>query len=534
MWWFINWQITVECVVISLLFASFLNLISFKCLGILQGLGYKGAKLFKWAGAKSNQAYQRFGVLTLAMALSSAVIGLCFSFAGAHWSGIISLTGFLIFFVLYVVADARHTFKSGAVLTPRFKRLFACTFLVYAVIVYLVVTTLNFCEYVWGANLFATLKYCTLSVLPLLVVPVVCLANLISKCWETPINNSYIKKAQKKLTSLNLTVVGITGSYGKTSAKNILAHLLQGDFKVTATPSSYNTPLGIAKTVNNATLENGGVLIAEMGARNKGDIAALCKLCPPDYSLITGICPQHLESFKTIENVIATKGEIIAATKKICFIADDCAEKFKDIAGEKQACGCVSDVVADSEGTSFTITLGGESARAKCKLLGEHNAYNIGLCARLAYEMGVSVENIVNRIATLEFTEHRLQHILSNGVHILDDGYNSNVVGARAALKVLRSFGGKKIVVTPGLVELGVLEESENEALGAELVGLDSVILVGVTLVTAVKNGYIKAGGDSEKLQIVPTLASAQDILKDILSEGDAVLFLNDLPEIYN
>ena len=127
-----------------------------------------------------------------------------------------------------------------------------------------------------------------------------------------------------------------------------------------------------------------------------------------------------------------------------------------------------------------------------------------------------------------------MQLIESNGVFILDDGYNSNVVGAKAAVEVLRSFSGKKIVVTPGLVELGILEESENRELGRELAGLDYVILVGETLVGAVKDGYIEAGGEQGKLAIVPTLAAAQDVLKDLIQKGDAVLFLNDLPEIYS
>jgi len=129
--------------------------------------------------------------------------------------------------------------------------------------------------------------------------------------------------------------------------------------------------------------------------------------------------------------------------------------------------------------------------------------------------------------------EHRLQLLESNGVYIIDDGYNSNVVGAKAAVEVLRSFSGKKIVVTPGLVELGVLEESENRALGAELVGLDRIILVGETLVGAVKSGYLEAGGEEERLSIVPSLVAAQDVIKNEIAKGDAVLFLNDLPEIY-
>lgn len=530
---FINWQTTLECMLIAVVFACFLSLTAFKALGILQGFGYKNGKFLGWAGRKNNLTQARFSLLAIATALASAVISLCFGFAGAHWAALIGLSAYLIFFVLYLVAESRRSIKSSATMTPRFKRLFITLWLTFAVLTYIAVTLLNFGEKVWGARLFATLKYCTLGVLPLITIPVICLANLITLIWEAPINRSFVKRAKSAVAAANIKVVGITGSYGKTGSKNILSAMLAKKYRVLTTPSSFNTPLGIARTVNNNDLKNYDVFIAEMGARHKGDIAELCGICPPDFSLITGICPQHLESFKTLENIVAAKGEIIAGTKEKCVIAADCFEYFKDSAGAIEKCDCVLDVKADCTGTEFTLNLGGESKRVKTKLLGEHAAYNIGLCAQAAYAMGVGLDDIAAAVGELEFTEHRLQLIESNGVFILDDGYNSNVVGARAAITVLKYFGGKKIAVTPGLVELGILEESENQALGGELVGLDYVILVGETLVTAVKSGYLQAGGDPEKITVVPSLAAAQDVIKDMISKGDAVLFLNDLPEIY-
>ena len=145
----------------------------------------------------------------------------------------------------------------------------------------------------------------------------------------------------------------------------------------------------------------------------------------------------------------------------------------------------------------------------------------------------MSLDEIVSAIGNLEFIEHRLQLIKANGVNILDDGYNSNVKGARAALEVLKTFGGRKIVVTPGLVELGVLEEEENALLGKDLVGFDLIILVGDTLVTAVKRGYVDGGGEEQKLIIKPNLAEAQEELKNFIQPDDTVLFLNDLPDVY-
>lgn len=529
---FISAGKTVECVLIAVFFACFLTLISVKSLGILQSCGYSLKAFFGWAKRKNNMAQCRLNLLAFACVLSCAVLSLCFSFLGG-WGAVIGLAAYVIFFVLYAYADNARALRVSFSLTGRFKRLLATMWLISALLCYIAVTLLNFGDYVWGAKLFSVLKYCTLAVFPLALLLIIALANLITLIWEKPINASYVRKAKQKLAASSVKIIGITGSYGKTSVKEILCGVLSQKYNVIATPKSYNTPLGLARTINGNDLEGCDFLIAEMGAKRVGDIAELCAICPPDYSLITGICPQHLESFKTIENIISCKGEIIPATKNFCVLSGDCAEYFGDIAGDKRVSDCVSCVKATCDGTKFTLTLGGESATVKTKLLGEHSAKNIGLCAFVACELGVPFADICAAIEKLDFVEHRLQLIKSNGVNILDDGYNANIAGAEAALNVLKSFEGRKICVTPGIVELGVLEKSENKELGKKLAGLDFVILVGETLVTAVKAGYTENGGDTEKLAIVPALPFAQEKLKEIIKAGDAVLFLNDLPERY-
>ncbi len=528
---FISVGKTIECVLIAVVYASLLVMISGKILGMMQSSAYVGKKLVKWAMRKNNMLMSRLSLLTLSSLLTYSILSLCFSFAG-QWSAVIGLAAIVIFCCVYLYADAKHSVKSPVTLTPRLKRLYRVLWLVLAILIYIVVTLLNFADYVWGETLFTSLKYVFLTFFPVLLIPIVCLTNLICLVYELPKNRKYISEAKKKLVASGATVVGITGSYGKTSAKNILCHLLEGDFKVLATPRSYNTPLGIARALNENE-EEFDLFIAEMGARHVGDISELCSHFTPDYALITGICNQHLESFGSLENIVREKGRIIAAAKNLTCVAPDCAPLFADAEGKIKIADIVSDVVSDCDGTQFTLTLGGKDVRAKTKLLGEHSAYNIGLCALLAYELGVSAEHIVERIASIEFIEHRLQHIVSNGVNIIDDGYNSNIVGARAALKVLSLFGGRKIVVTPGLVELGILEEEENRALGAQLVGTDWVILVGETLVGVIFEGYKEAGGDPEKVTVVHTLTDAQEELRGRLSKGDTVLFLNDLPDMY-
>jgi UDP-N-acetylmuramoyl-tripeptide--D-alanyl-D-alanine ligase len=419
-------------------------------------------------------------------------------------------------------------------LTARFKRLGAIYWLITAIVCYILVTLLNFADTIWGNPLFSTLKYVVLAITPMLVPALILLANSIDKVYENPHNKHFQKLASVKLKLSKVKVIAITGSYGKTSAKCILAQLLGNKYKVLSTPRSYNTPNGIARTINENNLDEYDYFIVEMGARNVGDIAELCSLYTPDYALITGICPQHLESFKSLENIIKTKAEIIAPTKCKTYIAGDVYDLFASYDGNKVKCDNFKNVISDSTGTAFNLTLGEQSGEVKCKLLGEHSAQNVSLCATVAFDLGVTFDKIAQKISELEFVDHRLQLIESGGINIIDDGYNSNIKGAEGAINVLLTFGGKRVVVTPGLVELGVLEHEQNFELGKKLARVDYVLLVGDTLVGAVKEGYISAGGNDKNIEICQSLFSAQDRLKDIIGKGDTVLFLNDLPDFYN
>lgn len=529
---FISGSKTAECVAVALIFSAALCAVAYKPLGVLQASGYANRKFFKWIRKKGNLLFGRLVLLAMLCALSSAVVALCFSFTG-EWAAALSLVPYVLLFAVYIAADRKISLRSSVTATPRFLRLLCVLFLVCAIVCYLLTAAVNFADYAWGNALFSRLRYCALALLPLLLLPLIMAGNALAKIYETPHNKKFIKKAKEKLARADVTVVAVTGSYGKTSTKFILKSLLGEKFRVLATPRSHNTPVGIALAVNGCDFKDIDVFIAEMGARHKGDIAELCEICPPDLSLLTGICAQHLETFKTVEEIVRAKGEILSATRKRAFIADDCYDLFASAPCEKERCCCVSDVECSPDGTAFTLTLDGEARRVKTKLLGKHAAYNIGLAAQAAHCLGMTADEIASAIGRIDFIEHRLQLIRSGGVNILDDGYNGNVKGARAALKVLKSFGGKKIVVTPGLVELGVLEEEENAALGAELVFADAVILVGETQVCAVKRGYLSGGGSESRLQIVPTLAAAQEELKKELRPGDTVLFLNDLPDVY-
>lgn len=529
---FISVPKTIECVIIALFFGVLTCCCSLKHLGVLQSLGYNGKKYLKWNAKKGNTAYLRLFFLAAASFVCSVMLAYLFAFTG-EWAAVISLAAYLIFFAVYVYADSKVAIRVRFTFTSRFKRLILTEAFLCGVVAYVFVTFLNFGDYVWDNAFFGTVKYALLFVIPLLVPVFVYLSNGLAKAFEIPYNNSFIKKAKKKIAASNVKIIAITGSYGKTSVKNALNTILREKFKTLATPHSYNTPMGVAKTVNDNSLADVDVLIVEMGARNKGDISELCDICPPDYSCITGVCEQHLETFKSLQRVIETKAEIIKPTKNKTFIATDVYDNFVYFGEKVVCCDCAENVVADCNGTVFTLKLGDETKKVRTKLLGEHSARNIAVACSVAYALGMTLDEIAAGIKKINFTDHRLQLIKAGDINVLDDGYNSNPVGARYALNVLRSFGGRKIVVTPGLVELGVIEDSANRELGAAMVGLDVVILVGETQLLPLKEGYLSAGGDAEKLIIVPTLTRAQDSLKGVLTSGDTVLFMNDLPEVY-
>ena len=353
----------------------------------------------------------------------------------------------------------------------------------------------------------------------------------IVKIYDVPRNKRFEKRAAKILAESPCIKVGITGSFGKTSVKNMAKAILSEKYKVIATGASFNTPIGIARTVNEIGLDC-DIFIAEMGARRVGDIKELCKMVNPQYGIITGICAQHLETFGSLENIIKEKGVLANYAKKVVLgksaAVIPAEEKLAE--GEDFA---VEDITLRTDGTGFMLRFKEEKIEVKTELLGRAAAEDIALAAALAYQLGMSAEEIKIGIEKIEPVPHRLEKSEANGVTILDDSYNCNEEGAKCAVEVLKLFEGNKWVVTPGIVELGILETEKNEALGASFVGLEQVVLVGETLVQTVKKGYLAAGGDKEKIRTVPTLKDAQELLAKELATGDTVLFLNDLPDIY-
>lgn len=377
----------------------------------------------------------------------------------------------------------------------------------------------------------------------LLIPFIALLANAINKPFEFLINRTFIEEAKIKLKNYpQLKIIGITGSYGKTSVKNILYALLKEKYKVIKTPESFNTPMGIVKTINVENFENVDFFICEMGARKKGDINEICEILKPDISIVTGIAPQHMETFKTMENLIETKSEIILNTVKdgTVFFNGDC-EFCREMAKncDKKHCVCgqnCSDFAWEkaslsNDGTRFEFNSKNQKFVFKTKLLGLHNVSNICLCAAVAYFTGLNGEEIARGVEKLEFSPHRLQLIKGNGLYILDDSYNANIDGIRQSAKVLKLFEKRKFAIVSGIVEGGKTEEKLNEEVGKIFAEVcDAVFLVGKNS-CHIKRGMSEIGYPSSKIVMCQSTEDAVSALRCWAERGDVVLFSNDLPD---
>ena len=405
-----------------------------------------------------------------------------------------------------------------------------------------------------GAFLYYSGGQVTLGILLMMCIfswAIAILAVWILKPVEATINARYRNEAISILRSKpELKVIGITGSYGKTSTKHYLHRILSEHYDVLMTPGSYNTPMGVIRTVREMMKPYHEVFICEMGAKQTGDIKEICDIVHPQTGIITAVGPMHLESFKTIENVQATKFELADALPPDGFavINNDfewCANRKTENVetaryGVSSTAGCdysACDITYSADGTSFAVECpDGGRFELKTRLVGECNISNLVAAVVVALRMGLSHEEIRRAVESIEQVEHRLSvKRTPGGITIIDDAFNSNPVGSRMAVDVLSQFkGGQRIIVTPGMIELGTEQEALNRALGKHIGNsVDLAIVVGNYNREALVSGILDSGFDKKNLHVVDTFADSQVLLSKILKPGDTVLYENDLPDSF-
>ena len=414
-----------------------------------------------------------------------------------------------------------------------------------------------------------------LDILLALAGYLVLLANACAAPIEKHINAGFINDAKAILEAhrrVGMKVIGITGSYGKTSVKFFLRDILAVRYSVCATPSSFNTPMGLVRTIREKMTSADRIFLAEMGARNVGDIAELCDLVHPDDGVITAVGPQHLLTFGSLDNVKKTKFELadaVAARDGILFLNGDdenIADELKrhenrrvviyrtetggqplpETGGRDLKVYTASSIATGRHGTSFTVTApDGETQAFETGLVGAYNVINVLAAIALAHVYGVPLREAVIPVRRLQSIEHRMQ--LKPGgpnVTIIDDAYNSNPVGSKAAVETLGMIGdGVKILLTPGMVELGERQADYNKAFGgyAAAAGIDHILLVkgtsglGDKNCTAIREGALEKGFDPDKIRIFDSFneAYAYAVTGIRTDEHRYILFENDLTDNY-
>ena len=383
---------------------------------------------------------------------------------------------------------------------------------------------------------------------------IVFVANIINKPIEKCVFLFYRNKAIKKLKSMNnLEIVGITGSYGKTSSKNILNDILSVKFNSLPTPANYNTQYGLILTINNNLDKFNDIFIAEMGAFKMGRIKLLCDLVHPKYGIITCIGKAHLETFKSQENIQKGKFELIESLPVdgigILNMDDPLQVNYKlknkiriiwIAINNKNADVKASNIKIDQNGMSFDVSFKDDekSYLFRTKLLGNSNIYNIlaGI-AFSKYVMNMDIKDIQTGVRRIKPISHRLELKTIGNKTYIDDAYNSNPVGSKMALDVLNLMDGNKIVVTPGMIELGEEEYKLNKLFGNYISKVaDYVILVGEKQTKPIMDGLLEKKYDTSKVRVINNVKESFNIIDNLnlKKKHTYILLENDLPDIFN
>ena len=471
------------------------------------------------------------------------------------------VNNYAFFFILFLVSvvwyakikrnlENQRSLIKPLVFTNRMIRIIVVYILSLLMILYLVQVKTLIEETSFKIFLINLSILITISQLNFLIV---ILSNQILTPIEFALKKYYIHSARKILNNYQPFVIGITGSYGKTTTKEITYHLLSESFPTLKTPKSYNTLMGICKVIRSELKPYHKYFVVEMGAYKKNEIKEICKLVNPKIGVITAIGPQHLERFKTIENIKQAKYELIESlpengiaifngNDENCFNLSILPRKQKtlryflgsntnmDLNASSIELSQIGTIFSISDNKSIVIN------NVLTNLLGSHNISNILASILVARECGLSIQKSVNSLKTMEAFEHRLQIRKYKDVIILDDSYNSNPIGANEALNVINEYTkNRKILITPGFAELGSIKENAHFEFGFRAGKIcDLIFLIGrEENTTQIAKGVQESGFDTKNLFFYKSLKEAMENFNKKSKIGDIVLLENDLSDNY-
>ena len=452
----------------------------------------------------------------------------------------------LLYILSYKILEGKYKTeqsKKPLVYTSRIKRLYVTMLILY--LLCMIPMVLCFNETIID-------KYYFLIGFMIYINPfVIMCANVINSPIEKMVFNHYKRMASNKLESMNnLKRIAITGSYGKTSTKNALNDILNVKYNSFATEKSFNTMNGLMISINNKLDKFTDIFIAEMGAFKRGEIKEKCNFIKPEYGILTTIGTAHLESFGSRENICKAKFELIDSLPKNGIavlnmddeyqvnykIKSDCKKVWVSIKNKK-ADVYASNIKLSNKGTTFDCTFkdSKETISLETKLLGDANIYNILEAVALAYNLDVSLEQIKVGVKRIKTIEHRLELKKYGTINIIDDAYNSNPVGAKMAVDVLGMMDGKKIIVTPGMIELGDKQYEYNMEFGRHISQVcDEVILIGEEQTKPILDGLKKEKYNEKKIHVLNDVKEAFPLMRRLEFGTTYVLLENDLPDIFN
>ena len=433
--------------------------------------------------------------------------------------------------------------KKPLVFTDRVKRLSVTATVIFFIVTLALLLIPGFIknDFVFSGA-WALIACCVvIGLMPLYVM----LANLINTPVEKSIRRKFTNEAKKLLAgNRDMKIIGVTGSYGKTSVKYFLTTLLSARYNTLMTPENFNTPMGVVRTVREHLSPLHEVFVCEMGAKRVGEIKELCDLVHPQIGVITAVGPQHLDTFGSQDNVRKTKFELARALPKdgVVFLNADSEEVMKEpYEGKKilystEGRGDYNGELlrVSDEGTTFALRHGDEYAEFTMPLIGGHNVLNVVGAIAVAHEMGISYDELRPQVRKLQGVPHRLQLIDRGNLAIIDDAYNSNPAGAKAAVETLKGFDGYRILVTPGMVELGEKMYECNKEFGRQASSCcDYAVLVGRKQAEPIYEGLIDGGFPKEKIYIAENFTEAIGHAYKLPTGGKKpfILLENDLPD---
>ncbi len=440
------------------------------------------------------------------------------------------IIGLIFFLEIILIFEKKVVIK--IVFTSRIKRLYITNYLILLLV------------YFFSKDYFGQIYLIFIAFGPFYVF----ILDLINKPINQIINNYYINDAKKIINQMkDLKIIAITGSYGKTSMKNYITKLLSSKYNVLSTPGNFNTLLGITRTIREYLKPTHEIFVCEIGIDRVGQMDKIIELIHPDYAVITAIGEQHLATFKTLNNIKNSKLTLLKGLKKdgIVFLNYNNDELLNVSLPNNSIIGygtnknnliSLKTINYNEKGMNFSLKINEEVHDFESKLLGEHNLVNLIGAITVAHNLGIPINQIKYTVKSIPSVKHRLNLIKKDGFNILDDSYNSNPVGAKSAFNTLKMFNGLRIIITPGMVDLGSKEEELNYELGVFASKCsDYIILVGKKQTESYYKGLIDSKYDSKKIFVASDFTEAMNLARKIPANNQEkyILLENDLPDNY-